>query len=50
MVMAALKAFVDVDRVLTAVSDIRLVLYIYANRKDRHHSNEAVNPTLGTVY
>lgn len=50
MIMAALKAFVDVDRVLTAVSDVRLVLCIYAYRTDRHNSNEAVNPTLGAIY
>lgn len=48
--MAALKAFVDVDRVLTAVGDIRVVLCNCAKRTDHHHSIEAVDPTLGAVY
>ena len=48
--MAALKAFVDVDRVLTAVGAIRLVLRKYAKVTDHHHSNEAVDPTLGAVH
>lgn len=50
MIMAALKAFVDVDRVLTAVGDINLTFAIMLKRTDYNHSNETVNPTLGAIY
>ena len=50
MIMAALKAFVDVDRVLTAVGDIRPGVCKYAKRTDHSHSNETVNPIMGAVY